>query len=77
MVDPYGNVFVADTLNNTIREITASGVVTTLAGSAGVTGSANGPLSSATFNNPFGIAVDSSGTLYIADTNNNLIRKIQ
>ncbi len=75
-VDSNGNVYVADTLNNLIREITPGGVVTTLAGSAGVTGSTNGTGSAASFNNPYGVAVDSNGNVYVADTGNNLIREI-
>lgn len=74
-VDSLGNVFVADTVNNEIREITPSGVVTTLAGST-TAGSANGSSTSASFYLPHGIAVDSAGNLYVADTGNNEIRKI-
>ncbi len=75
-VDSGGTVYVADTGNSTIRMVTAAGVVSTLAGSAGVTGSADGTGPAATFNNPFGIAVDMNGNLYIADTNNSTIRVI-
>ena len=76
-IDTAGNLFVADTGNQTIRKITAAaGVVTTLAGTAGVTGSANGNGAAAQFNYPFGIAADMSGNLFVADTNNSTIRKI-
>ncbi len=75
-VDSSGTVYVADTLNNLIRKITPGGVVSTLVGS-GSAGSNDGTGSAASFNNPFGIAIDSSGILYVADTLNNLIRKIQ
>ncbi len=74
-VDSSGNVYVADTSNQLIREITSGGVVSTLAGK-GTSGSANGPATAATFYNPQGIAVDSSGNVYVADTYNNMIREI-
>ena len=75
-VDNAGNVYVADSNNCTIRKIGPGGVVTTLAGTAGVQGSADGIGSAATFNNPSGIAVDDTGNVYVADTNNHSIRKI-
>ncbi len=75
-VDSSGNVYVADTENQLIRKITADGVVSTLAGSAGVTGESNGTGTAASFNHPTGVAVDSSGNVYVADSNNNRIRKI-
>ncbi|MEN6320944.1 MAG: hypothetical protein ABFD82_19590 [Syntrophaceae bacterium] len=70
------NLYVTDTGNNTIRKIViATGVVTTLAGSAGVSGSADGTGLAARFYNPSGIATDGTN-LYVADTGNNTIRKI-
>jgi len=62
-VDSSMNVYVADTFNNAIRLITPAGVVTTLAGSAGQVGSANGTGSAASFNEPSGVAVDSMGNI--------------
>jgi sugar lactone lactonase YvrE len=75
-VDRSGNVYVADAGNHTIRKITSSGVVTTLAGTAGLSGSANGTGSAARFSGPLGVAVDRDGNVYVADTGNSTIRKI-
>jgi hypothetical protein len=75
-VDSGGNVYVADTGNNNIRKITPSGSVSTVAGSAGIAGSANGTGTAATFNMPEGIAVDASDNVYVSDTNNSTLRKI-
>ena len=71
-----GNLFVADSINHTIRKITSTGVVTTLAGLAGSPGSDDGSGSSARFSNPTGVTADSAGNVYVADTNNHTIRKI-
>jgi len=75
-VDSAGNVYVTDTLNNTLRKVTASGAVSTLAGQAGASGSANGIGTAALFQGPQGLALDNAGDLYIADTNNHTIRKM-
>ena len=75
-VDSTGNVYVADTYNYTIRKITPAGVVTTLAGTAGVSGSDDGTGAAARFYDPSGVTVDSAGNVYVADTNNTTIRKI-
>ena len=73
-VDGSGNVYVADLGNNRIRKITMAGVVSTLAGST--TGFANGTGVAAQFFDPAGVAVDSSGNVYVADLGNNRIRRV-
>ena len=75
-VDTSGNVYVADSANFTIREVTSAGVVTTLAGQAGVAGSTNGTGTNALFTYPFGVTVDTNGVVYVADTDNSTIRKV-
>ncbi len=75
-VDSAGNVYVADTLNHTIRKLSPSGVVTTLAGLAGSFGSTDGTGSAARFNYPAGVAVDAAGNVYVADTSNHTIRQV-
>jgi hypothetical protein len=76
-VDGNGNVFVADTGNNLIRQLTLSGTnwsVSTIAGTAGVRGATDG--TNALFNLPMGIAVDGSDNLYVADEGNHNIREL-
>jgi putative heme iron utilization protein len=75
-VDGAGNVYVTDTFNGTIRKVTAGGVVTTRAGTAGMLDSVDGTGPDARFVSPRGPAVDSAGNLYVADQANDTIRKI-
>jgi serine/threonine protein kinase/sugar lactone lactonase YvrE len=75
-VDSTGDVYVADKSNFTIRQITPTGRVSTFAGFPGIPGDADGPGSYARFNDPHGVAVDSAGNVYVADTGNNAIRMI-
>jgi DNA-binding beta-propeller fold protein YncE len=78
-LDAAGNVYVGDMLNHTIRKLTLVGtnwVVTTLAGLAGTFGSADGANSAARFSHPCGVAVDSAGKVYVADSGNHTIRTI-
>jgi hypothetical protein len=75
-VDAAGNVYIADTVNNRIRKV-ANGVISTVAGNGtlGYSGD-DGPATSAQLSWPAGVAVDSAGNLYVADQNNNRIRKV-
>jgi uncharacterized protein (TIGR03437 family) len=75
-VDSAGNLYIADTINCRIREV-SNGVITTVAGSGGRGFSGdNGPATSAQLDTPGGVAVDTAGNLYIADFGNNRIRKV-
>ena len=75
-VDAAGNVFVGDYGNHTIRKVTSAGVVTTLAGTAGSTGSTDGTGSAARFRAPSGVSVDTAGNVFVADRQNHAIRKV-
>jgi RHS repeat-associated protein len=75
-IDSAGNVYVADTGNSRIRLISPQGAVMTLAG-GGHEGFADGAAAQALFKQPGGIAVDASGVIFVADTKNNVIRKIE
>ena len=74
--DASGNIFVADTANSTIRAITPAGMVTTLAGTPEFEESSDGTGAAAAFSNPRGICIDTTGNLFVADTDNNTIRKV-
>jgi sugar lactone lactonase YvrE len=76
VADSAGNVYVTDSGNHTIRRISTAGVVTTLAGLAGNSGNTEGTSSAARFSSPTGITIDGFGNLYVADTDNNAIRKV-
>jgi sugar lactone lactonase YvrE len=75
--DSVGNIYIADAYNHCVRKINASGIISTVAGTgiAGFSGD-GGPATSAQFNGVDSVAVDNAGNLYIADTGNNRIRKV-
>lgn len=75
-VDGDGNLYVTEELGNTVRRITPAGVVTTIAGAAGVAGMADGTGSAARFAAPVGIALGPDGDLYVADSSNARIRRV-
>jgi len=75
-IDGKDNLYVADEGNSNIRKITPEGVVSTLAGGAGQTGSNDGTGTAAHFASPRGLAADAAGNVYVADTDNHTIRKI-
>ncbi len=74
--DALNRLLIADRDNHAIRRMTPAGVVTTIAGTIGTSGTANGPALSASFNGPQSVAVDSNGLIYVADTNNHCIRRM-
>jgi uncharacterized protein (TIGR03437 family) len=76
-VDGSGNLYIADLVNNRIRKVDTSGTITTVAGNGqlGYSGDGGSALA-ASFNNPHDVAVDGDGNLYIADTNNFVVRKV-
>lgn len=79
-VDTLGNLFIADTYNNCIRKVDSTGIITTVAGMCGASKGAfsgdGGPATGAQLNRPYGVAVDGAGNLYIADTHNDRIRRV-
>ena len=76
IVATRGGLVVADSGNHTIRYVGFDGVVSNIAGAPTIAGSANGTGAVARFNTPIGLAVDSLGNIYVADSKNNVIRKI-
>ncbi|MBS0664352.1 MAG: heme-binding protein [Verrucomicrobia bacterium] len=74
--DGSGNLFVADAATDTIRRITPAGVISTLAGTAGQSGSADGAGGAALFNDPSGVCSTSDGTLGVSDSGNATIRRV-
>ncbi|MCE9658532.1 MAG: hypothetical protein K8R60_08225 [Burkholderiales bacterium] len=74
--DALGNAYIADTGNHTLRRMAADGSVTTIAGLAGTSGTADGSGNAARFNGPRGVFVGPDGDVYVADTGNHLIRRV-
>lgn len=74
--DNKGNLYVADGMNHVIRKVSPDGIVSTVVGIAGVKGYRDGSPDEAMFNQPDGVAIDDEGTIYIADYENRLIRKL-
>jgi streptogramin lyase len=75
-LDAAGNLVVANWGNNTIARVTLAGAVSILAGISGATGHADGPGTTASFNDPYGIVLDHSDNVYVADFSNDTIRKV-
>ena len=74
--DKKGNLFVADSFNQTIRKITTNGIVSTVCGAAGVAGAANGTNGVGRLFNPYGLVVAADGSLVVADTYNEMVRAV-
>lgn len=75
VADTQGNLFVCELNNHTVRKVTPAGAVSTLVGN-GIPGQADGPGPEARLNSPAGLAIDSTGHLYVADWGNHRIRKV-
>lgn len=78
-LDTSGDIFIADTFSNAVREVTAAtGVIQTVAGTLGARGDSgdNGPATAALLDTPYGVFVDSFGNIFVADTDNSAIREV-
>ena len=74
--DKKGNLFVADSFNQTVRKISTNGIVSTVSGTAGISGTNSGVNGAGRFFNPYGLAVGADGTLFLTDTYNELVRAV-
>jgi len=77
-IDDSCNVYITDDENNCVRKVSSAGIISTIAGIGGVLGISGdgGPATAATLRAPYGIALDDSGNIYVADFDNNNIRKV-
>eukprot|EP01031_Cornospumella_fuschlensis_P050197 gene50197-61426_t len=76
LFDSAGDLWIVDSGNHTLRRLSTDGTVTTIAGQPGTSGSADGTGSAARFLNPFGLALDAGGDLFLADSGNHTVRRI-
>ena len=76
VADTLGNLFIADSGNRRIRKVAANDIITTVAGGGSHELGDGGPATSATLSNPFGVAMDTSGNLFVSDTGDSRIRKL-
>jgi len=75
ITDPSGNIYITDSGNDQVKKITPAGIISVFAGS-GLPGAADGIGTAASFNRPTGMAIDAKGNIYVADSDNNMIREI-
>jgi trimeric autotransporter adhesin len=76
-VDSSGNLLISDSDNNRIRKVAVTtGIISTVAGSSSLDGGDGGPATEAGFDQPYGLALDAAGNIYIADSGNGLIRRV-
>ena len=75
-LDTAGNIYIADRQNERIRKVDTSGTITTIAGGGSAFPGDDGPATSAALNSPDGVGVDGAGNVYIADRQNNRVRKV-
>ena len=76
-VDPFGNVYMADSANHCIRKLDAMGQATTLIGKSGEAGATDGTVAAARLDSPSGLTWGADGTLYVADTGNHTVRRFR
>ena len=74
--DPQGNLLVADSFNHTLRKISPNGMVSTISGAPGISGSTDGLNRQGRYFNPYGLAFNTNGLLFVADSYNELVRQV-